>query len=253
MIIGEISFILLIHQIIFIIIGSGINNQYKTLISDNQPEYLTWGNFYSNEFSCLQLDIEDLLNEDYSFNITCSENNTFFHLAKFGISPFDGEGENIANCYAKSYKNLINIDSECDLSEYLEEQLKEFKYFSKDIEISNKKMNIANEILNKCNNKNKRKKFFLTYSCYVSNYKFLGYDANKNSIIIIFLLCELITFTISIQRIIALKAKFTNEFNNNNSIKIKNLTLMIDTINEDIEKMPFFLNDLLILIKKKNK
>ena len=250
MILGEISLILFIHHIIFIIIGSGINNQYKALISDNYSEYLTWGNFYSNEFSCLQLDIEDLLNEDYSFNITCSYNSTYFYLSKFGISPIDLESENIANCYAKTYKNLINIDAECDLSEFLEEKLKFYKHKNQDIEINIKEMNISNEILYNCNNINNKKKFFLTYSCYISNYTLFNYDISKNSIAWIYLVLEHFSLLLVFLRIVFFRKTFIEKYNSNNSLKIKNLTLMIDTINVKND-IPFFINELLFSIKKK--
>ena len=91
----------------------------------------------------------------------------FFYISKFGISPYNEEGENIAGCFASSFKNLISIDSEWDLTKYLDDKLQKYKYKEANITINVKEMDLKNEITKNCNNKNQRTKFFLSYSCYI--------------------------------------------------------------------------------------
>ena len=41
----------------------------------------SWNNFISNEYRCLSFDISDLLDENYSFNITCKEGKQFYYIS----------------------------------------------------------------------------------------------------------------------------------------------------------------------------
>ena len=173
-----ISFIISIFSILFSIFAFFI--YFKTLISKtgNFLDKFTKNNigneileFYSNEYKCISLEISDLMNKDYSFTISCTEGRQFYYISKFGISPINEEGENIAGCFSKSFKNLIMTDTKCDLSNYLNEQLSQYKFKEGNITINDHNMNISNQILNNCTNENKRTKFFLSYSCYIPYFK----------------------------------------------------------------------------------
>ena len=209
----------------------------------------SWNNFISNEYRCLSFDISDLLDENYSFNITCQEGKQFFYISKFGVSPFNEESENIAECYSSSFKNLIKVDSECDLSNHLDEQLKEYKYKEANIEIKIKEMNISNSILNKCNNKYQRKKFFLSYSCYIPNVKYFKKDFKRGKIILIYLLFELFFLGIIYIDFLRFRRIFFEKLNNNPDKNIKNLTLMIDSISIEKDKIIPYLSKVLLQIR----
>ena len=127
--------------------------------------------FYLNEYRCLSLDLDNLLNEDFSISLSCTEGKQFFYISKFGISNLNEEGENIAGCYSKSFKNLINIDSNCDLSDYLNNQLNVSRFKEGEIIINMGRMNIPNRIINNCRNYNRTTKFYLSYSCYIPFFK----------------------------------------------------------------------------------
>ena len=205
--------------------------------------------FYSNEYKCLSLDYNDLINNNYSFNISCNENTHFYYISKFGISPLNEEGQNIAQCYSESFKNLINIDNDCDLTEFLDNKLEQYKYTDNNINININKMNISNQILNNCINKYNKNKFFLSYSCYIpyikrgdSNIKrkdFIKYLLISDCFIIY--ICYRFTFT-NISKYFRMIKK--------NKIDLKNLTLMIDNIDIPITKIYVIIND--ILNKMKN-
>ena len=110
-------------------------------------------------------------------------------------------------------------------------------------------MNISNQILKNCINKYNKKKFFLSYSCYIpyikrgdSNFKrknFIKYLLISDCFIIY--ICYVFTFT-----------KISSYFRmiKRNKIDIKNLTLMIDNIDIPINKIYFTIND--IIKKMKN-
>ena len=205
--------------------------------------------FYSNEYKCLSLEYDDLINNNYSFNISCNEKTIFYYISKFGVSPLNEESQNIAQCYSKSFKNLINIDENCDLTEFLDNQLEQYRYSENNINININEMNISNQILKHCINKYNKKKFFLSYSCYIpyikrkdSNFKrkdFIKYVLISDCFIIY--ICYVFTFT-KISRYFRMIKR--------NKIDIKNLTLMIDNIDIPINKIYFIIND--ILKKMKN-
>ena len=110
-------------------------------------------------------------------------------------------------------------------------------------------MNISNQILKHCINKYNKKKFFLSYSCYIpyikrkdSNFKrkdFIKYVLISYFFIIY--ICYALTFT---------KISCYFRMIKRNKIDIKNLTLMIDNIDIPINKIYFIIND--ILKKMKN-
>ena len=236
------------------ILNSNLNSSNLDKLSSNfnftgNKDDKSWNNFISNEYRCLSFDISDLLDENYSFNITCQEGKQFFYISKFGVSPFNEESENIAECYSSSFKNLIKVDSECDLSNYLDEQLKEYKYKEANIEIKIKEMNISNSILNKCNNKYQRKKFFLSYSCYIPNVKYFKKDFKRGKIILIYLIFELFFLGIMYNDFLVFRRIFFEKLNNNPDKNIKNLTLMIDSISIEKDKIISYLSKVLLQIK----
>jgi hypothetical protein len=133
----DIFFIFFIFEFLFFIV---IYN-YKA-----KSTYESWEDCYSINYKCLQIEFENLLNKNYTFNITCIDEQKFFYISKFGVSPINKEGENIAGCFSKSFKNLIEIDEDCDLSDYLEEKLKDYKYKEINKEINMNEMKIDDEI-----------------------------------------------------------------------------------------------------------
>ena len=204
--------------------------------------------FYSNEYKCISLEYNDLRDNNYSFNISCNENKIFYYISKFGISPLNEEGENTAVCYSESFKNLINIDNNCDLTEFLDSQLDQYRYTENNINVNFYEMNISNKILDHCINKHNKTKFFLSYSCYIpyikkgnSNVKrkdFIKYMIISDCFIIYF--CYILTFTQLSQYFRIIKK---------NKINIKNLTLMIENIDIPIIKISFIINDILNQLK----
>ena len=248
LILFEVTGFFLLSQIIIILFLSKYRNSQNY---DNKNESNLRENFYSNEYKCLQLEIDDLFNDNYSFNITCNNNSIFFYITKFGVSPFSEEGENIAGCFSTSFKNLINIDSDCDLTSYLEEKLKEYKYQETNILVNTKEMNLSNEIKNNCNNKNQRTKFFLSYSCYIPFIKTNENNEDKkkrNELIHPIILFESILFFLNYLSLFYHSYKFSQAMKLNS---IKNRTLMINTLDIEREKIPKFLNELLISTKNK--
>ena len=214
---------------------------------DNEDK--SWNNFISNEYRCLSLDIYDLLDENYSFNITCKEGKQFYYISKFGVSPFNEENENIAECFSSSFKNLIKVDTECDLTNYLDEQLRDYKYKEANIEININQMNLTNTILNKCNNKNQRKKFFLSYSCYIPNVSYYTNEFKRRKIITYYLILGTLILMPTYLDFITFRRIFFEQLNNNENKNIKNLTLMIDSINIERNNVVPFLNRVLLCIK----
>jgi hypothetical protein len=215
---------------------------------------MKWENFIVNEYKCLQLEFEDLLNKNYSFNITCNNGQEFFYISKFGVSPVNKEGENIAGCYSKSFKNLIKIDEDCDLSDYLEEKLKDYKYKEVNKEINIDEMGIDNEIIKKCINKNKRNKFFLSYSCYnpyVKTQLDLNNEKNKTRTdkLKIILIAELIFVFIFYLSLFINNIKLTSALKQNNIISIKNTTLMINDLDIERKNILSFINKILKSLK----
>ena len=218
---------------------------------------MKWGNFIINEYKCLQLEFENLLTKNYSFNITCINEQKFFYISKFGVSPINKEGENIAGCYSKSFKNLIKIDEECDLSDYLEEKLKDYKYKEVNKEININEMEIDKEIIKKCINKNKRNKFFLSYSCYNpyvnASLFFTNGIKTRKVILIVIIIAESIFVFIFYLSLFYNKIKLTSVVEQNNIISIKNMTLMINDLNIERKNIPSFLNKILKSLKDKSK
>lgn len=253
LILFEVTGFFLISQIVIILyILFNVSSEEFSSDDDNNDNSV-WKPFYSNEYKCIQFNINDLLNDDFSFNITCIDDRNFFYISKFGVSPSNEEGKNIAGCFSTSFKNLINIDSDCDLTNYLEEKLKEYKYKEADIEINIKEMNIKNEIINNCKNKNNRDKFFLSYSCYIPyiiTNQSKEKDKNKEKetreeFLSILILFEAVFFFLNYLSLFYHSNKFSQAMKLNS---IKSITLMIDNIDIEKDEIPLFLNKLLISI-----
>ena len=189
--------------------------------------------------------MKNLLNVDYTFNLLCSNGTKFYYISKFGISSLNKEGENIAGCYSSSFKNVIETDEECELSEYFNELLNEYKLKEVNIYIKN----ISNIIINKCNKINEKSKFFLSYSCYIP----FGLNSNDskhktrkeiiNNLIIFESFINFIAFLSFYYHF-----KFFRPFFKR-TISIKNMTLIINTIKIEKEKLPFILSEILKGIK----
>ena len=214
----EIFLIFIIFKIALFVIT------YTSKLNDNSS-YMRWENFIVNEYKCLQLELEDLLNKNYSFNITCINEQKFFYISKFGVSPINKEGENIAGCYSKSFKNLIKIDEDCDLSDYLEEKLKDYKFKEVNKEININEMEIDNEIIKNCINKNKRNKFFLSYSCYNPHINvdldLTNGSKTRKEILKTILITEFIFVGIFYISLFYNNVKLTSVMEQNNNISIK--------------------------------
>ena len=80
----------LIQIIIYIYLS--INNKNK---SSEKEIQILWENYETNLYRCIPLELNDLLNKDFSFNISCSDGTKYYYIFKFGISPINKEGENI--------------------------------------------------------------------------------------------------------------------------------------------------------------
>lgn len=243
----EVTGFFLISQIVMILsVVIGFSDDNNGTSSENQSSQ--WKQFYSNQYKCIQLELDDLLNENYSFDISCFNNKNFFYISKFGISPYNEEGLNIAGCFASSFKNLISVDSECDLTKYLDDKLQKYKYQEANITINVKEMNIKNEIIKNCNNKNQRAKFFLSYSCYIPYIKKNKEDKKRKELIEPIIFFEAVLFFLNYLSLFYNSSRFSQAMKQNN---IKNITLMIDTLNIKRKDMPTFLNEILLLIKNK--
>ena len=213
--------------------------------SEKKNEYF-WENYETNLYKCVTLEMNDLLNTDYFFNISCSDGTKFYYISKFGISAQNKEGENIAGCYTSSFKNVIEIDKECELSEYLNELLNEYKLKEGNIYINN----ISNIIINNCNKKNEKTKFFLSYSCYIPfGLNNDGKPKTRKEIATFLVLFESLLNSIAFLYFY-FHFKFFRPFFKR-TISIKNMTLMINTINIEKEKLPFVLSEILKGIKNK--
>jgi len=223
---------------------------YLTINKKNNSEKkidVFWENYETNLYKCITLEMKNLLNTDYTFNILCSDGTKFHYISKFGISPLNKEGENIAGCYSSSFKNVIETDEECELSEYLNELLNEYKLKEGNIYIKN----INNIIINNCNKLNEKSKFFLSYSCYIpfgSNSNDSKHKTRKEIINNLVLLESFINFMAFL--FFYFHFKFFRPFFKR-IISIKNMTLMINTIKIEKEKLPCILSEILKGIKNK--
>ena len=243
----EVTGFFLISQVIMLLsVSMGFSNGDEN--ANSVSTSFEWQQFYSNQYKCIQLELDNLLDENYSLNISCFNNKNFFYISKFGISPYNEEGENIAGCFASSFKNLISIDSDCDLTQYLDDKLREYKYQEANITINVKEMNIKNEINKNCNNKNQRKKFFLSYSCYIPYIKKEGENKKRKDLIEPIIYFEALLFFLNYLSLFYNSSKFYQAMRQNN---LKNLTLMIDTLDIKRKEIPTILNEILISIKNK--
>jgi len=243
----EVTGFFLISQIVMIIsVAIGFDSEDEN--TNSASLNFRWKQFYSNQYKCMQIDLNNLLDENYSFDISCFNNKNFFYISKFGISPYNEEGENIAGCFASSFKNLISIDSECDLTRYLDDKLQKYKHQEANITINVKEMELKNEITKNCNNKNQRTKFFLSYSCYIPYIKKNKENKKRSELIVPIIFFEAVLFFLNYLSLFYNSSKFSQAMRQNN---IKNLTLMIDTL--DIKRKEMFkaLNEILVLIKNK--
>ena len=95
----------------------------------------------------MSFNISDLIKKDYKFNITCPDKTLFFYISKFGSSPTNEEGENIANCYSKSFKNLIRLNNSCNFGENLDYLLTEHKHKAGAFEVMNGNLNFMDSLI----------------------------------------------------------------------------------------------------------
>ena len=259
-----IKFLSLMYMVIFLLfLIIGVIMSMKTFFVKSDSFFQRVSNntkggeyfeFYSNEYRCLPLDLDNLLNEDFSINLSCTEEKQFFYISKFGISNLNEEGENIAGCYSKSFKNLINIDSNCDLSDYLNNQLNVSRFKEGEIIINMGRMNIPNRIINNCRNCNRTTKFYLSYSCYIPFFKKDSKTIKRNKFILPVIYLEVGSIIFIYFLSICYRLSFS-AFLQQKELNIKNLSLMIDDVDFPKEKMPFVLNYIIkslnLLLKQK--
>ena len=155
-----ISFVFFLFSIFYFVKFKKIS--LKRMIKTKSFDALT---FYTKEYLCLSFNISDLMNPNYAFNIACPDETLFYYISKFGISSINEENENTANCYSKSFKNLIKIDRDCDYGNNLDNLLSDFKYKTRTFEVVNNNLNFLDS-LELCSRNNNKEKVFLSYSCY---------------------------------------------------------------------------------------
>ena len=250
---------LIITSLFFLFSSSVIYSKYNSLKSSNSEEKNKWfpgiHGLYSNEYKCISLNIDDLQNDYYSFDISCLDGSIFYYISKFGISPSEEEGDNIAGCFSKSFKNIINIDEDCDLSSYLDEQLNQNRYKEGKISINVKDKNLPNIISTHCINKNQRKKFFLSYSCYNPHIVKNKDKIKRKNFVLSLIRWDTIILFIAYLYLYIDKFIFFKSLKQTN-VNIKSNTLMINTLNINREKIPIILNEILRQMKnilKENK
>ena len=196
--IGHIKCILLIISVIFTCFAFYLMIEFSSIKRDlDDLNFMDILKFYTKEYLCLSFDILDLKNENFIFNITCPNETLFYYVSKFGISPDNEEGENIANCYSKSFRNLIKTKSDCDFGKKMDEILVDFKYGNEVFEVAHKNLNFFESLIS-CSNINNKNKIFLSYSCY---YPYLNKDDKMitrkkfiNKIIICESICIILCF-----------------------------------------------------------
>ena len=95
---SKIFFFLLISSFIMIL-GLRINKDIDSIKKINKNFWIPFiYTFYSNEYKCLSLEYDDLINNNYSFNLSCNDKTIFYYISKFGLSPLNEESQNIAQC-----------------------------------------------------------------------------------------------------------------------------------------------------------
>ena len=204
--------------------------------------------FYSKEYLCLSFNISDLIKKDYKFNITCPDKTLFFYISKFGSSPTNEEGENIANCYSKSFKNLIRLNNSCNFGENLDYLLTEHKHKAGAFEVMNGNLNFMDSLIS-CSKKNNKEKIFLSYSCY---YPYLTEkNITRKEFIIPIVRAESICITLCFVILVMFRIYFYRDLKNLENINIKDLTLMIDNLDVKKTNLPKILNSIIHLISNK--
>ena len=199
----------------------------------------------SFEYNCIFFDIH---NCNYDLYLTCSEGQKFYRISRFGFSPSGEEGHNIASCFSKTFKNLINIDEYNDYSEELNFDLLENRY-----EGAEPKINIYYtyyyDYLYDYSIKNNRDIIFLSYACYIPYIEYDNKKITRKEFIMPIIKLDAICFLISYLILFLFRFIFYRSLDNS-KICIKDLTLMIDNINISRERLPYALNDIIKSINK---
>lgn len=112
-------------------------------------------------------------------------------------------------------------------------------------------MNIKNLISNHCLNKNQRKIFFLSYSCYIPyiESKIKEKKVERNTFISYIMDWDIIILFIAYLFMYIDKYIFFKSLKHSD-VNIKNMTLMIDNIDIDKEKILIAINEIFKEIKK---
>ena len=252
--INHILHILLIISIIFTCFAFYFSEEFSLIkrdldIDDLNSEYFL--KFYTKEYLCLSFDILDLKNENFIFNITCPNETLFYYVSKFGISPDNEEGENIANCYSKSFRNLIKTKSDCDFGKKMDEILVDFKYVNEVIEVAHKNLDFFESLIS-CSNINNKNKIFLSYSCY---YPYLNRDdkmITRKKFINKIIICESICIILCFLTLFIFRIFFYRNMNKVDNISIKDLTIMIDNLDIKKTSLPSVLNSIISQINSKS-
>jgi hypothetical protein len=101
-------------------------------------------------------------NDYYKLEFDCDGYN-ITNVESFGLSEDnDKDAENLYSCSDYSSKNYIKVDTNCDLSDYVNELLAQKCYDKSNCTIMIEK----NVVQNGCKSNNKYDYFYLSYECY---------------------------------------------------------------------------------------
>ena len=252
--IDHIKHILLIISVIFTCFALYFFQEFSSIKRDLDIDNLNFEYtliLYTKEYLCLSFDILDLKNENFKFNITCPNETLFYYVSKFGISPDNEEGENIANCYSKSFRNLIKTKSDCDFGKKMDEVLVDFKYSNEVFEVDHKNLDFFESLIS-CSNINNKNKIFLSYSCY---YPYLNRDdkiISRKKFINKIIICESICIILCFLTLFIFRIFFYRNMKKVNNISIKDLTIMIDNLDIKKTSLPSVLNSIISQINSKS-
>ena len=250
--IGRMKIIFLFALISILSFNIFSENKFKNVKVENsikkKYEQKIWNEaigLNSFEYNCIFFNIH---NCSYDLHLTCREGQKFYRISRFGFSPPGEEGHNIASCFSKTFKNLINIDEYNDYSEELNFDLIEYRY-----EEVEPKINIYYtyyyDYLYDYSIKNNRDIIFLSYSCYIPYIKYDNKKITRKEFIMPIIKIDAICYLISYLILFLLRFIFYRSLDKS-KICIKDLTLMIDTINIPRERLPYALNDIIKSINK---
>ena len=250
--ISSIKSIILIISFIFTIFSLCFNDEFSLVNDDSDSGLLASSSlkFYTKEYLCLSFDISDLKKENFTFNIRCPNETLFYYVSKFGISPDNEEGENIANCYSKSFRNLIKTNFDCDFGKNMDYYLTDFKYNSGVFKVENKNLDFI-ESLKSCSNINNKNKIFMSYSCYYPYLKKLDNNITRKKFISPIILSESICIMLCYLILFIFRIFFYRNMNKVNNITLKDLTIMLDNLDIKKTNLPSVLNSIIFEINTK--